>query len=109
MLPRFLIALFFILGLPLPYTAQTVQLRYAPPVDFPAPVDSNSPAYWIGDTLYIFNSIGMPERSDGYDQFTLGDSIAARLDNRLRTPLWIEAVWLDDDHTLYAWYHHEPV
>jgi hypothetical protein len=23
-------------------------------------------------------------------------------------PLWIEAVWQDDDGTVYGWYHHEP-
>ena len=23
-------------------------------------------------------------------------------------PIWIEAVWKDENGTVYAWYHHEP-
>jgi hypothetical protein len=42
-------------------------------------VDSNSPAHWDGDTLYVFNSYGHPWRNSGPDIFHLGNRISTRL------------------------------
>ena len=47
-------------------------LRRAPETKMPATADSNSPAHWSGDTLYVFNSWNHPSRSAGRDQFSLG-------------------------------------
>ena len=85
-------------------------LRTAPETRMPATADSNSPAHWSGDTLYVFNSWNHPSRSAGRDQFSLGAPLSIRFEppdpaigNR-----WIEATWPDDDGTLYGWYHNEP-
>ena len=76
----------------------------------PATADSNSPAHWSGDTLYVFNSWNHPSRSAGRDQFSLGAPLVDPL--RAADPAignrWIEATWPDDDGTLYGWYHNEP-
>ncbi len=72
-------------------------------------VDSNSPAHWDGDTLYLFNSFLHPWRSSGPDLMHLGSSISTQLgqvDDRLW--MWIESTWKDDDGTLYGIYHYEP-
>lgn len=90
-----------------PAFGQRAELRLAPLVVMPGPADSNSPAHWGGDTLYVLNSTRLPVRSSGPDQFHLGPAVAARFNHKLPTR-WIEATWADDDGTLYAWYHHEP-
>ena len=72
-------------------------------------VDSNSPAHWDGDTLYLFNSFLHPWRSSGPDLMHLDSSISTQLgqiDDRLW--IWIESTWKDDDGTLYGIYHYEP-
>jgi len=93
-----------------PAGAQTATLRAAPEVSMPATADSNSPAHWDGETLYVFNSWNHPSRSGGRDVFTLGPPQPIRfvpedpsIGNR-----WIEATWPDPDGTLYGWYHNEP-
>ena len=93
-----------------PATAQTATLRPAPEAKMPATADSNSPAHWDGETLYVFNSWNHPSRSAGRDIFTLGPPQPIRfvpedpsIGNR-----WIEATWPDEDGTVYGWYHNEP-
>lgn len=89
--------------------AQQVQLQPAPEIQFPADVDSNSPAVWINHQLVLYNSTGYgPVRSDGSDQQHLGDSQAVVLGPSIHKPYWIESTWSDTDGTIYAWYHHEP-
>jgi len=85
-------------------------LRRAPETRMPATADSNSPAHWSGDMLYVFNSWNHPSRSTGRDQFSFGAPLSIRFEppdasvgNR-----WIEATWPDHDGTLYGWYHNEP-
>jgi hypothetical protein len=95
---------------------QRITLRDAPAVTFPAETDSNSPAHWDNGILYVFNSFGSPMRSQGFDQFQLGEVIAPKVFTYPRPKFnsynlqtrWIEATWQDSDGTLYAWYHHEP-
>jgi hypothetical protein len=47
-------------------------------------------------------------RSSGPDQFHLGGPIAVSLSPLTHRPYWIEATWVDQDGTMFAWYHHEP-
>jgi len=88
--------------------AQSVQVQSAPPVDFLALVDSNSPAYWSDGRLYLFNSLELPIRSESSDNVTFGRARAVYVHgtNHWR---WIESVWQDTDGTVYAWYHAEPL
>ena len=76
----------------------------------PSEVDSNSPAFWRDGQLHIFNSTGRPMLTKGADQLLmyLGSPKAVGVDTHDHFPMWIEAVWQDEDGTLYAWYHHEP-
>jgi len=73
-------------------------------------VDSNSPAHWDGDTLYVFNSYGHPWRNSGPDISHLGNRISTKLgDLNDKLYIWIEATWKDeDDGVLYGAYHYEP-
>ncbi|MBI3920052.1 MAG: hypothetical protein HY318_01445 [Armatimonadetes bacterium] len=83
-------------------------LRSAPTLRFPGTVDCNSPAHWVGDQLYVFNSAGHPFRCSGSDLFNLGDAEKVSLSNEVQAGRWIEATWPAEDGALYAWYHKEP-
>ena len=87
---------------------QTVVLRNAEKIKFPAWTDCNSPAHWHGNTMYLFNSAGHPERSNGPDQFHLGNTVKGVFDDVMHGGRWIECTWKNDDGVLYGWYHHEP-
>jgi len=81
-------------------------------------IDSNMPAHWDGDTLYVFTSGGgipkpLPSRCAGPDLLHLADVCESRIDNdadfhKDRWGRWFEATWKDDSGTLYGWYHNEP-
>src|SRR5690349_10840445 len=86
----------------------TIEIRPAPAVQLPAPIDSNSPGHWRDGTFVLFNSEGVPYRSQGTDQFSLAGTADVGLARQQPSPVWIEATWLDEDGTLFAWYHHEP-
>jgi hypothetical protein len=88
--------------------AQTIRLEAARAADFPAIVDSNSPAYWSGSQQYIFNSLDLPIRSEAASatRFSRARAVSIAGDNHWR---WIESVWADADGTVYAWYHAEPL
>jgi hypothetical protein len=89
--------------------SHSVVLRQAKRVNFPAPTDSNSPAFWDGDTLYVFNSAGHPYRSWGKSVFELSWAESVEFDNEVNGGRWIESVLLDENGVLYGWYHHEPL
>jgi hypothetical protein len=42
------------------------------------------------------------------DQFHQQRADPIEVDREEHLPLWIEAVWTDDEGLLYGWYHHEP-
>jgi hypothetical protein len=88
--------------------AQTFQLRPAPSVQLPSPTDSNSPGHWWNGSFVLFNAESAPFRSQGADQFSLGNTTPVGFGSDQPWPLWIEATWVDGDGTLFAWYHHEP-
>ncbi len=76
-------------------------------------VDCNNPVHWDGDTMYVFSSIGHPDRSSGPDVFHLAKpSVRAHFDNETDQTVggrWIEATYKDHDGLLYGWYHNEPL
>jgi hypothetical protein len=86
----------------------SVQFHDAPQIQITG-VDSNSPAHWDGDTLYVFNSYGHPWRNSGPDISHLGNRISTKLgDLNDKLYIWIEATWKDeDDGALYGAYHYE--
>lgn len=87
--------------------AQTVRIRPVGRVEFPALVDSNSPAYWSGGQRFIYNSYQMPIRSEVADT---GSYARARVIHISPSPSefhWIEGVWSGDGE-IFAWYHTEP-
>jgi hypothetical protein len=89
--------------------AQHAELRPASALPFPAPTDSNSPAFRTGQGLVVFNSTGMgPMRSAGPSQLHLGSPEPVVLGPSTHRPYWIESTWVDQDGTVFAWYHHEP-
>ncbi len=90
-------------GLP----AQIAKLVAAPALKMPGVVDSNSPSHWSEGTLVVFNSDGLPIRSEGSSIQALGKTRAVRLYSYDHVPLWIEATHRTVAGTLYAWYHHE--
>lgn len=88
-----------------------LQLLKTARAQFPAWVDSNSPAVWTGNTISVFNS-----SPDGAF-LARGESTEALFERVAITPplperpgtVWMEAIWRDDeDGTLYGWYHFEP-
>jgi hypothetical protein len=71
--------------------------------------DCNSPSYWIGNKLYLFNSWEQPWRSSGLDLFHLARGAPVDFDNQELKKLWIwmESIWQDEDGSLYGWFHNE--
>lgn len=89
--------------------AQSVQVRSAPRLEFPAETDSNSPAVWLDGELVLYNSTGLgPMRSTGRNQSSLNAPQPVVVGSSTHKPFWIEATWVDSDGTVFAWYHHEP-
>ena len=95
----------------------SVRLREAPVLRMPGVkrpngsrvVDSNSPVYWAGDTLYMLNSDDHPWRFTGPNLYHLGNPLMTSLGwPNDRLSIWIESTWRDEDGTLYAWFHYEP-
>jgi len=80
------------------------------PVHFPGPVDSNSPAFWAGEELIVFNSFYRPLRATGSSVEKLGEAVEVRCSGCVRGGgRWLEAVWKDESAgILYGWYHFEP-
>ncbi len=74
----------------------------------PKVIDGNTAAMWADGELHIFHSTGVPTRSKGPDQFNLGNTEPVHFDSEAHKPVWFEAVWRDDDGTLFMWYHNEP-
>ncbi len=86
---------------------QKVELRPAEPILLPGFSDSNSPAHWWNDTFFVIQSAAMPMISRGGSQSASLKARAIALNDYSHTPLWIESTWVDDDGSIYAWYHHE--
>jgi hypothetical protein len=88
--------------------AQTVTVRGTDEIRLRGVSDSNSPMHWNSNgKLVVFQSDGMPVRSEGDGLASQDLYRAVRLYSYKHTPMWIEATWLAPDGRLYAWYHHE--
>jgi len=87
------------------------QYAYVQPaqrVILPKVIDGNTAAMWANGELHIFHSTGVPTRSKGPDQFQLTKTESVNFDSSEHQPVWFEAVWRDEDGTLFMWYHNEP-
>jgi len=74
----------------------------------PAPVDSNSPAFWRDGQFHIFNStVKGPMLSSGASQFAIEDTASVQMTPVYNWPFWMEAVWQDPNGLIYGWYHQE--
>jgi hypothetical protein len=86
-------------------------LRPADTLQLPGFVDSNSPSFRDGNSLYVFTSgWGQTYRASGVDVSNLGPLVRVSLPRPERPGnVWIESVWFDAaSATLYGWYHFEP-
>ncbi|MFN0106806.1 MAG: hypothetical protein ACKV2U_32525 [Bryobacteraceae bacterium] len=98
----FLIPLFMLAVWP-----QKVEVVAADPVFFPGVADSNSPIHWANGMRYVYNSDGLPIRSEGADLAGMRYARATHLLESTVAPWWMEATHRDEDGTIYGWYHHE--
>lgn len=89
-------------------SGQSAVLRPATRNELPPVIDGNSAAFWAGEEMFLFHSSGEPHLSSGPDQFQLGNTRKVQFDNPKHAPVWFEAVWRDEDGTLFLFYHHEP-
>jgi hypothetical protein len=101
-------ALLIAVCLAAPVFPQSAILRFAPRVELPPVIDGNSAAFWADGQMYLFHSTGVPHISSGPDQFSLSNTREVEFDSPEHKPVWFEAVWRDDDGTLFLFYHHEP-
>lgn len=88
--------------------AQHIEVKPVASHELPPVIDGNTAAYWRDGILTIFHSDGNPTLSQGPNQFELGPAIPIDFRSDQHKPVWFEAVWQDEDGTLFLWYHHEP-
>ena len=86
---------------------QKVEVVEAEGVYFPGVADSNSPMHWANGKRYVYNSDGLPIRSEGVRLAGMRYARATYLLNSTVAPWWMEATYQDEDGTIYGWYHHE--
>lgn len=87
--------------------AQRALLRPAGPIALPGLSDSNSPVHWWNGIFHATQSNGLPILSKGPGQSGPLKVQAVQIFNTPNQPMWIESTFVDDDGTVYAWYHHE--
>lgn len=89
--------------------AHEARLRPARKLTFPTAADGNSPSFWLNGKLHLFTSVAWPiELSVANSQFDDWDTCEVDPTNLGGKAIWIEAAWLDQDGTVFGWYHHEP-
>jgi hypothetical protein len=94
--------------------AARVELSAAPPLRFSGNADSNSPSVWqrvggLNQLLVLTSTAGRPSLSWGPQLRRLGEPSPIVLDPWPGGGVWMEAVYADDDGTLYGYYHNENV
>lgn len=104
-----MISVFCLLFLETVLPGQRVELRPAEPVALPAFSDSNSPVFWWGGSFRLLQSTGIPVVSIGGSQFDTGATQPVWMNSLKDAPVWIESVWVDDDQTVFGWYHTEAL
>jgi hypothetical protein len=91
-----------------PLCGQTARVREVDTVFMPSQVDSNSPSFWKDGIFHLFNSTGNgPVLSSGPNPLQLGDPLAVPVTRMRPWPVWMEAVWPEDDGIVLGWYHQE--
>jgi hypothetical protein len=99
--------------LPISQRIPAFELIPAPPVEFPAPVDSNSPAFWQSswgfNRLHLLTSWENPSISRGLSIRWLGATLPISYSNAGNGGRWMEAVLQAPNGTLYGYYHNEPL
>ena len=99
---------FLILLIAVSAWAQKVEVVEAGPVFFPGVADSNSPIHWVDGMRYVYNSDGLPIRSEGAELGAMRYARATYLLESGVAPWWMEATYRDEaDGTIYGWYHYE--
>ena len=88
---------------------QEARVRTVEEVAIPMRIDSNSPAFWRNGELHWYGSSGGPSLSVGPNQFGPWQTGGVEFFALEQCPHWMESVWVDDDGTLYGWYHCEPI
>lgn len=89
--------------------AQEANLRRVREVSFPTQTDGNSPAFWSDGRLHLFTSIGFPLRiSEADSQFDEWETHRVDIRDLRGKSIWVESAWVDNDETVFGWYHHEP-
>lgn len=98
----------FLLGCTLGF-AQEARLRPAQEVKFPTQADGNSPSFWLHNRLHLFTSVSCPlQLSIADSQFDEWKTYEVDITDLAGKGIWMEAAWVDDDGTVFGWYHHEP-
>lgn len=57
--------------------------------------------------MHVVQSTGVSVVSRGASQFELGSPQTITMRGLSDSPMWIESVWVDDDGTVFGWYHNE--
>jgi hypothetical protein len=86
---------------------QQADVRPATKVNLPTTIDGNTPFFWINGVAHFFSSTGEPSISWADPQTGQWTSQLVDIGNA-PSPIWLEAAWVDEDGTLFIWYHHEP-
>lgn len=93
----------------IPAGAQIAHVVSAPEIRMPSPtVDGNSPGVWVDGILQVYTSTGgerIMMAGAGIDSLYM--VAGPTVESSAHFPMWIEAIWRDDDGTIYAWYHYE--
>lgn len=89
--------------------AQEVRVKSVEKISMPAPVDSNSPAFWRDSTLYWYGSHGGPWLHVGPGMSGPWERQAVDLQAAEACPHWLESLWSESDATVWGWYHAEPI
>jgi hypothetical protein len=87
-------------------------LQTAPVLEFPAPTDSNSPAFWLlfrgMQRLVVMTSAPDPVIGTGPHLGSLDTVFPTMFRNEINGARWMEAVVPDHRGVLYGYYHNEP-
>jgi hypothetical protein len=95
-------------------TTPRAELVTAPRLRLTGDVDSNSPAVWqriggLTQVLVLTSTAGRPSLATGPHLRNLSSAFPIVLEPWPGGGVWMEAVLVDDDGTLYGYYHNENV
>ena len=104
-----LLLLGFFLALVPAATGQQAYLQPAEPQFMPGETDGNCPSFWWNGRYCLFTSIGRPLKLNIWlEEYETWETLDVDVTTLQDLAIWVESVWVDDDGTLFGWYHHEP-